>query len=173
MVKINILTYPNPILTALAKKVTSFGVQFQQLVDDLMRVKDFNNGLGLAAPQIGQSLKVTIIGYEPKKENEEGLKVPHLVLVNPKIIREEDGKEVLREGCLSLPGLEVKVPRFRNVTVLAQNRHGKKIKLKATGFFARVVQHEVDHLNGILILERASKDKEGRKVIKNYLKDLK
>lgn len=169
MAKQKILTYPNPVLTTPTKRVTDFGPGFQKLVDDLRETKEVNKGLGLAAPQIGVNLRVAVTGFEPEKKEEKKLSVPDLVLVNPKITTESAEQKEWQEGCLSLPGLELPVKRAAKIKVLAQNRRGKKIKIEATDFFARVVLHEIDHLNGILILARVAKTKENQQKIKEYL----
>lgn len=166
-----VVKYPHSILSNSNKKVTAFGGEFQKLVDELIQAKDKNNGLGLAAPQIGQNVQAIAIGYEPRNEKQDALRIPHLILVNPKITYQDSHLDEQHEGCLSLPGLELPVRRAAKIRLIAQNRWGKKIKLEVSGFLARVLQHEIDHLNGILILERAVKSKENQKKIQEYLKD--
>ncbi|MBI4029865.1 peptide deformylase [Candidatus Berkelbacteria bacterium] len=169
MAKQKILIYPHLALTTPTKKVIDFGPNFQKLVADLILTKEAHEGLGLAAPQIGVNLRVAVIGFEPKNKEDEKLRVPAVVLVNPKIISESAEQKEWQEGCLSLPGLELPIKRAAKIKVLAFNRRGKKIKTLATDFFARVVLHEIDHLNGVLIIDRAVKTKENQRKIKEYI----
>ena len=119
--------------------------ELQQLFLDMEQTMDDNDGIGLAAPQVNQSIRVAVI------KTKEGA----LVLVNPKIARFSLRKELGEEGCLSIPGVYGMVKRSRSIRVHALDRRGKRINFKAAGLFARVIQHEVDHLNGILFIDKA------------------
>jgi len=118
--------------------------ELQQLFLDMVETMDDNDGIGLAAPQVNKSIQVAII------KTKEGA----LVLVNPKITRFSLRKELGEEGCLSIPGVYGTVKRSRNIRVHALDKRGKRINFKAAGLFARVIQHEVDHLNGILFIDK-------------------
>lgn len=112
-------------------------------------------GVGLAAPQIGESQRVVVVEYtDDERENARPKKY---VLVNPEIVQESEETVTDLEGCLSVPGLAGEVERFEAVTVQAKNRFGKPIKLKASGWLARIFQHEIDHLNGVLYIDRATR----------------
>src|SRR3989339_1328537 len=118
--------------------------ELQQLFLDMVETMDDNDGIGLAAPQVNKSIQVAII------KTKEGA----LVLVNPKITRFSLRKELGEEGCLSIPGVYGTVKRSRNIRVHALDKRGKRINFKAAGLFARVIRHEVDHLNGILFIDK-------------------
>lgn len=118
-----------------------------------------NKGMGLAAPQVGKNIKLLVAEFEPNKSVSKDSyfqKIPLTILVNPKIVKSGIDQEEMYEGCLSFPGLELPVCRFKKTTVIAQNIFGKKIQLKTSGLFARVLQHEIDHLDGILMTERTA-----------------
>ncbi len=149
-----ILTYPDPILTAPAKKVAAFTPALSRLIDQMVETMRVANGVGLAAPQIGQQLQITVIEHRPSGRDDEPA-VPLQVLVNPKIISTSKEKETEEEGCLSLPGLLVPVPRARRIKVRAQDAQGTVIQFRASGFHARIIQHELDHLRGRLIIDYA------------------
>lgn len=161
-----LILVPNPILKQKAQKVSDFGPSLRTLADKMTKVMRENNGMGLAAPQIGESKRMIVVEYEPPKD--ESGAIPHTILVNPTITDSSRETEVLDEGCLSIPGLEVPVRRSLQVNVLAENLDGKRIKIRAKDLFARILQHEIDHLNGILITEKAapaSNDLVGRRIL--------
>ncbi len=154
MDKYEIITHPNPILRRKAKKVTDFDKDFQNLIEDMFVIMRDAPGVGLAAPQIGISQKIVVVEYaEPEKEDE---KPKAYVLVNPEIIRHSEETTEDLEGCLSVPGLVGMVERWDAVTVKAQNRFGKNVKIKADGWLARIFQHEMDHLDGVLYIDKAT-----------------
>jgi|SRR5947209_8539903 len=133
-----------PVLKQRAKKVHRFDDPVQHLIDDLVDTVHAANGAGLAAPQIGVSLRAIVTLVDEKLN----------VVVNPEIVEESEEEIEADEGCLSLPGWYGPVRRKEKVTVRGQNRKGKPIKIRAEGWEARAFQHEVDHLNGILFTER-------------------
>lgn len=144
----------DPVLRQKAKKVRDFGSALQELVDDLVDTMAAAPGLGLAAPQVGVSLRVAVIEL-PEDEQESGdpYRGKLVVICNPEIVKswgEEDGQE----GCLSIPLYLGDVTRAQRVLVKAQDRTGKAIRLRAEGLMARVLQHEIDHLNGMLFVDR-------------------
>lgn len=141
-----ILKYPNDILINDTKKVKdSQDKKLQDLIKKMVKTMRDNNGLGLAAPQIGESIKLCVI--------EEGGKL--YILINPKISKVSKETFIAEEGCLSFPGKFIPVERPEKVTVLYLNERGERCKIKASGLLARALQHEIDHLNGILFINRA------------------
>ncbi len=151
-----ILQGNEPVLRQKAKKVRDFGPSLQELIDEMAETMRAAPGIGLAAPQIGVSLQVAVIEL-PKKEGEEENQDPYrgrlIVICNPEIVKgwgEEEGQE----GCLSLPEYVGEVKRAARVIVKARDRRGKQIRIRAEGLMARVLQHEVDHLNGNLFIDR-------------------
>jgi peptide deformylase len=145
-----IITSENPILRQKAKKVHRFEPSLQKLVDDMFETMHAAHGVGLAAPQIAQSIRVLVAEYDDP-ETEAHYKV---ALFNPEIIKAE-GEEIGSEGCLSIPGyVGENIRRAAKVQVKAQDVKGRAIKINAEGWWARILQHEIDHLNGILFLDR-------------------
>lgn len=158
-----IVKYPNKILESPTIKVVDFGDDLKTLVSDMVETMHASNGIGLAAPQIGKNLRLAVIEYPKQKDND--FEIPLLVLVNPKIISKSTEEQIDTEGCLSILGIELPVPRAKKVKVKAQDIEGNKIRFTASGLFARIIQHELDHLDGKLIIDYAT-DKE--ELLKNY-----
>jgi len=155
MTVLEIVTLPQAILRHKAHKVTSFGAEFQTLVDDMVETMRQAPGVGLAAPQVNESLRLIVIEFG-NEDNEET--PPKLyIVVNPEITRSSKDTLVGTEACLSIPGIQGDVERMAAVTVKGLNRHGKPITIKAKGWLARIFQHEIDHLDGILFVDRAEK----------------
>lgn len=146
MALLKIVTYPNPILSQRAEPLGQFGPDEQKLFDDMIETMYVEDGVGLAAPQVGISKRILVASPATKKGGE-------YVLVNP-VIYEPSGREWGMEGCLSFPGISAEVPRAKNIRVRFQDRQGKPQDLAAKDFFARVIQHELDHLDGILFIDR-------------------
>lgn len=153
-----IVTFPDVFLRLKAKPVKKFDKELQTLIDDMFETMRAEPGVGLAAPQIGESIRLVVIEYaeEPEDENAPEPKPKRYVLVNPEITQKSEEMVEGIEGCLSVPGLIGTVDRHDQVTVKALTRHGKPQKIKAEGWMARIIQHEVDHLDGILYIDRAS-----------------
>jgi peptide deformylase len=127
---------------------------FQQLVDDLFETMREAGGVGLAAPQVGVGKQLFVYGVEGEDPGEDGGSVPARVVVNP-LLTPEAGEPIHDwEGCLSIPGLRGLVPRHPAVRVQGLDRHGRPLDYVAAGFEARIVQHEHDHLNGVVFLDR-------------------
>jgi len=145
-----IITTENSILRQKAKKIHRFDPSLQRLVDDMFETMHVANGVGLAAPQIAQSIRVFVAEYQ---EGEEGTR--HKVAVfNPEIVKAE-GEALGSEGCLSIPGYRGdNIRRATKILVKGQDVRGKAIRVPAEGWFARILQHEIDHLDGILFLDR-------------------
>jgi len=148
-------TFPNEVLRKKAQTVEIFDSDLKRLIEDMVETMRVAPGVGLAAPQIGVSQRVIVVEFG----NDEDESVPKqlYVVVNPEIIRASGEEVVGIEGCLSVPGLIGEVSRSEVVTVRGQNSSGKNIKIRAQGWLARIFQHEIDHLNGILYTQRAEK----------------
>lgn len=145
-----IVKFPTPVLKQKAGPVTSFDDKLEALVKDMAETMYDAPGVGLAAPQIGIPLQLAVIDISPKDEERR-----LIVLANPRIVKGE-GEETDEEGCLSVVDYSTNVKRFTKIWVEAQNIKGEHIAFEAEGFFARVIQHELDHLNGMLFLDRIS-----------------
>jgi len=153
-----VVTPPNKTLRERARKVRSFGADTQALLDDMVETMRASQGVGLAAPQIDVGQRVIVIEYAEGSEQEDAPASPPTLfeLINPEIVRHGAEKVNGTEACLSLPGYYGDVERFQSVTVKGFNRHGDPVKKKAQGWLARIFQHEIDHLDGILYIDRAS-----------------
>ena len=153
-----IVTFPDPFLRLKAKPVKKFDKELQTLIDDMFETMRAEPGVGLAAPQIGESMRLVVIEYaeEPEDEDAPEPKPKRYVLVNPEITQKSEEMVEGMEGCLSVPGLIGTVDRHEKVTVKALTRHGKPQKVKAEGWMARILQHELDHLDGVLYIDRAN-----------------
>lgn len=148
-----IVTVPDAVLRRKAQKVRQFDADLQQLIDDMIETMRAAPGVGLAAPQVGVSQRVIVVEYG---DDEDETQPPRLyVVVNPEIVETSPDTEMGVEGCLSIPGLVGEVERYRRIVVKGQNRRGQPIKLKLQGWVARIFQHEIDHLEGILFTDRA------------------
>jgi len=151
-----IITVPHETLRSKARKVSSFGQELQTLIDDMVETMRAAPGVGLAAPQVNVPLRVIVVEFAESEEDEEV--TPELyVCVNPKITITSSEEVVGTEGCLSIPGILGDVSRPTEVIVKGLNRHGQPMKLKVSGWLARIFQHEVDHLNGVLFVDLADK----------------
>ncbi len=145
-----IRTLPDPVLRQKAKKVANIDSSIQKLIDGMIDTMRAVHGVGLAAPQIGMSLRIAVI------EIPEGQVI---TLINPKIIKRQ-GERVVEEGCLSVPGYYGEIKRSKVVKVKAQDRRGKEIRLEGEELLAQVLEHETDHLNGIVYVDHIeSQDK--------------
>lgn len=160
--KLKILTIPHKILTQKTKKVKVFDDRLKNLIKEMRITQESVAGIGLAAPQVGYPLQLAVIEYVPPKDKDakERKEIPLTILINPKIIRHSRTIEVKDEGCLSIPGIELPVARFQSIAIKTQEENGDWREIKAKGLLARIIQHEIDHLNGMLITDRTIK-KEG------------
>ena len=162
-----IVKYPDPVLERPSEPVTEFNGELQKLVDDMFESMYAAKGIGLAAPQIGIAKRLTVIDLSFQKNPEE-----KIVLINPEIIFRE-GKQYEEEGCLSLPEIREKVSRAAKVTVRAQDVKGEWFEIDGEELLARAFQHEIDHLDGVLFIDRLSRLKRDlvirkmKKLIKN------
>ena len=154
-----IVTLPEPVLKRKARVVIRFDKDLHTLLDDMVETMRAAPGVGLAAPQIGLSERIIVIEYYEREEDEKKEDAPKKVwaVINPEIVKVSEETLLGVEGCLSIPGLVGEVERHAALQVKALNRHGKPIKIKAKGWLARIFQHEIDHLNGVLFTERATR----------------
>ena len=151
-----IVSIPDPVLRRKARPVTDFGPALQTLVEDMIETMRQAPGVGLAAPQVGESLRLIVVEY-PVDDEEEDAPKKLFVVANPEIKEISTESEMGIEGCLSLPGLQGEVERALAVTLRGRTRRGQPIKIKARGWMARIFQHEIDHLEGVVFTDRATR----------------
>jgi peptide deformylase len=150
----------HPVLRTRAKPLDPGEIKsprVQQLIDDMFETMQEYQGVGLAAPQVHYGLRLFVAGFPPRRDEEdddEESNVPLMALINPEITMIGDDTVEDWEGCLSIPDVRGRVPRAREIDVKAYDRKGRRIQITARGFTARVIQHETDHLDGILFLDR-------------------
>ena len=146
---------PSTVLRRKAHKVTAFGPELQALIDDMVETMRAAPGVGLAAPQVDVSLRVIVVEFGSEEDEEVPKKL--YTLVNPEIVRPSEEMVVATEACLSIPGFVGDVERHEGLTVKALNRFGKPQRVKAEGWLARIFQHEIDHINGVVFPDRATR----------------
>jgi peptide deformylase len=147
----SIVLYPNPILRKQAEAVAQGDERVKAVVQDLLDTLDSHVGVGIAAPQIGESVR--IIAIDATRARRPVRNHGRLVLVNPEIVARE-GRTSFREGCMSVPDLVAQIERSERVTVAAHKPDGEPLTIMAEGFEAVILQHEIDHLDGILFIDR-------------------
>ena len=151
MAILTIRALPNSVLRQRAKRVREIDNSIQRLVDDLLETMHHASGVGLAAPQVGVPLRVAVIQLSEEDEP--------LVLVNPQVVKRSGEREV-EEGCLSIPGYRGEIKRSVSITVKGRDRKGKEVRVKGTELLAQALEHEIDHLNGVLYVDHLeSRDK--------------
>lgn len=150
-----VITLPHDTLRKKARRVSDFGNPLQELIDDMIETMRAAPGVGLAAPQVDVLQRVIVVEFGDEEDPEVPPKLH--VVVNPEIKRPSRETVFGQEGCLSIPGLVGDVDRSQSVVVRGQNRRGHPVKIRAQGWLARIFQHEVDHLNGVLFVDRAEK----------------
>jgi peptide deformylase len=147
----------HPVLRAKARPIDPGQIatpRVQQLIDDMFETMLEYQGVGLAAPQVHESVRLFVAGFSPDDDDESSRGVPKMALINPEITPVSADVVEDWEGCLSIPDIRGRVPRSRQIAVRAYDRRGKRIEIKASGFTARVIQHETDHLDGVLFFDR-------------------
>jgi peptide deformylase len=149
-----IITVPHPTLYKKTRKVTDFGQDTQDLIDDMIETLRAAPGVGLAAPQVDVPLRLIVIEFGD--EEDESVPKKLYTLINPEISRHSQETVIGTEGCLSVPNLVGDVERYESVTVKGLNRRGKPMKVKAKGWLARIFQHEIDHLSGVVFTDLAT-----------------
>ena len=150
-VALDIRTFGDPVLKTRAAPVTSFDDSLAHLAEEMLATMREHEGVGLAANQVGRLKRILVATLEDEE----------FVVVNPAIEDAADTKVKELEGCLSIPGIQVEVERPTAVTVSGQDAWGASLRIEASGLLARILQHEIDHLDGVLILDRT--DRESRK----------
>jgi peptide deformylase len=140
-----IVLYPNKILREKTEKVEKIDKEIKNLVKEMKKIMIQHNGVGLAANQIGKNLSI-FVAYDNKK---------FYTFINPEIVNFFGKEKVMEEGCLSVPNVWGQIKRYEGVVVSYQDLFGKKKKLKAKGLLAQIIQHEIDHLNGVLFIDKA------------------
>jgi len=168
-----IVTYDDEVLRKEADSVEENTEELQKLIDDMFETMYNSNGVGLAAPQVGIAQRLFVADVDPMLEEEELEEKPRgpLALINPEIV-EKSGPDIeLEEGCLSIPEVRDTVTRPRDITVTFRDRDFNRVQLKATGWLSRVIQHETDHLNGVLFIDYLSSFR--KRLQRGKLKDIK
>ena len=145
---------PDPVLRKRAKRVTNVDASIKKLIADMLETMKAAPGVGLAAPQVGVSLRVIVIGVPEQAE---------ICLINPEIVRRK-GERLVDEGCLSIPGYVGQLKRSEAVTVKGRDLSGKEIRIKADELLAQALEHEIDHINGVLYIDRMENMDSFRKV---------
>jgi len=162
MAILKIRQFPDPVLKAKARPVGEITPEILKLIDDMIDTMYAAPGVGLAAPQVGLSLRLAVVDVSPEEDRR-----PPMVLINPEFISKE-GEVEDEEGCLSVKGHATNVTRYERVRVRAFDRDGRSYEIEGEGFLARALQHELDHLDGMLYIDRISPLKRG--LIKQKLK---
>ena len=144
MAVLPICVVPDPVLRQKAKQVRSIDGSIHKLIGNMLETMRSASGVGLAAPQVGILLRVLVIGIPEQEE---------IALINPKIVRKR-GERLVNEGCLSLPGYVAEIKRAQSVTAKGRDQSGKEIRIKAEGLLAQALEHEIDHLNGVLYIDQ-------------------
>ena len=147
--------YPDPVLRATTARVEAVDESISRLIEDMVETMHAAPGVGLAANQVGVPLQVAVIDISAREEKEKARRHPLVVIINPVIVSSE-GSVVEEEGCLSIPDFSEKVKRAARVKVRALDRAGKPFEMEAEGLMAKALQHEIDHLNGLLFVDRLS-----------------
>ncbi len=150
MAVLEIRKYPEEILKKKAEAITDINEDLHRLIDDMVETMYKANGVGLAAPQVGVSKRLIVVDTSPREANQS-----LIVLINPEI-SDSEGEILSEEGCLSLPGFITRLKRKEKILVKGLDRKGKEIEVQAMGLLARALQHELDHLEGILLVDRIS-----------------
>ena len=164
-----IVLFGDPVLKKMAKDLEPGDLDLDQLIEDMFETMDAANGVGLAAPQIGLSIRLFVVDTEPivEDDDEEGVRQ---VFINPEIVEETGNEWSFEEGCLSIPGIREDISRSERLKIHYQDANWEEKELEVDGILARVVQHEYDHIEGILFTDHISAFK--KKLIKNKLANI-
>lgn len=157
MAILDIVFTPDPVLRRKARKISKFDKEFQALIDNMIETLRAAPGVGLAAPQVNISERLIVVEYGESEDEGEEVQKKLFVLVNPEIVEASEQKVSGVEACLSIPRMAGDVDRHEQIVIKAYNRYGKPVKIKARGWLARIFQHEIDHLEGVLFTDRASR----------------
>lgn len=150
-----VTTIPAEVLRRKAKKVSAFDSDLQKLIGDMVETMREAPGVGLAAPQVAVSSRLVVVEFGDEDDEDAPQKL--YVVVNPEIVQKSEEMVSGVEGCLSIPNIVGEVERHQSVVVKGQNRRGQPVKIKASGWLARIFQHEIDHLDGVLFTDRAER----------------
>jgi peptide deformylase len=150
---LDIVTVPNKVLRSKAKEVKNIDQETKSLIDNMVETMREAPGVGLAAPQVGVLSRVIVVEWGDDEDEKAPKKL--YTLVNPEITKKSEETVLGVEGCLSIPKFIGEVERSENITIRGFNRNGQPVKINAEGWLARIFQHEVDHLNGVLFTDRA------------------
>ena len=151
-----IIKYPNLVLKKKCREVKEVTEEIRNLGQAMIESMTESQGLGIAAPQVGELKRIIAVHLVKERGSEAKVEVEPRVFINPKIVKRSKEDELEEEGCLSFPGLWLKIKRASRVEIEALNEKGEKIHLEAQGLPARILQHEIDHLDGILFIDRIS-----------------
>lgn len=160
MPALEIKKYPNEVLREACAKVEVFDEKLERFLQDMRDTMYVADGIGLAAPQVGETKRIAVVDVSDNRDQA-------IELINPEIISQE-GSTTSEEGCLSIPGYRDSVKRSKEIKVKAQDRHGKEFELSADGILAICIQHEIDHLDGVLFIDRLSRLK--RELFRRWFK---
>ncbi|MCB9527317.1 MAG: peptide deformylase [bacterium] len=155
MAVLDVLPYPNPFLRKRAHDVEAFDDALRRTVADLEETMADEDGLGLAATQVGIDLRLLILARQAF-EGEAGKGKPNVVIANPEVVWQSDELELGEEGCLSFPGVFIQVERPKRVRIRARDQHGEVFEIEGEGLGARAILHEIDHLNGVVMIDHVS-----------------
>lgn len=162
---LKIRKYSDPILRKKSIPIIKIDNKIKKLIKDMFQTLYYANGVGLAASQVGELLRIIIIDTSSKEK-----KSTNLVLINPEILKKQ-GEIVFEEGCLSIPGISEEIKRAKKIVISAYNENLEKIKIEAEELISIVIQHEIDHLNGILFIDRVPLSR--KKILQAKLKKMK
>ena len=146
--ELDLVLYPDPVLTTRTHDIAEIDDSVRELADSMLKLMEREFGIGLAAPQVGHSVRLLVVACK-----DEGIEPQ--ALINPRIVSKK-GECVIVEGCLSFPGIHAPVKRAEEIKVVAQDLEGKEIEIETGGLFARVLQHEMDHLDGLVFIQHFS-----------------
>ena len=149
MATLKIRKFKDPILKKRCRKVRKIDEEIKKIIVNMVQTMEKEQGIGLAAPQVGFLKKIIVVKTDFKNQR-------ILALINPKIVKKSPQKERLEEGCLSFPGIFLEIKRAKEIKIKAKDIKGEEVEIKTKGILARVIQHEIDHLNGILFYRRLS-----------------
>ncbi len=164
MADLKMVKYGSDVLRKVAEPVEEITDEIRQLARDMLEIMYDSDGVGIAAPQIGVSKRIIIIDVDPYDPSKDPI-----ALINPEIV-DRQGQESAEEGCLSVPEVRGEVKRAEKVTVVGLDLDGKKVRIEATELLARALQHEIDHLNGVLFIDHLSRLR--HRLIKKQLQDI-
>ena len=159
LMELDVKTFGDPVLKSRSTPVKDFDESLERLADDMLSTMRAHDGVGLAANQVGRLKRILVAAVEEEE----------YVLVNPVVESRTEGSETSPEGCLSIPGVHVEVERAKGITISGKSATGEPVRIEVEGLLARILQHEIDHLDGVLILDRT--DRESRKAVLREMRE--